>query len=277
MMNIEKRIEEFFNDNFERLKLEGGHSLTATTKQQALNQVLYYYKRMKDVADKVTDTEIKLTLPNLTTTQQRDFTIEGVVDIVKEEDETWMYDIKTHDLDYVTSHKELYEKQLIIYQHIWESIRGNDLDHTAIISTSLPNHVKAAIRSGDEKHIDHELNNWNPVVEFEIEKEDIEETVENFAEVVDKIENNEFEPVPSEKLNEKVVGTKELFVTRICRNCDARFSCESYREYVSNSGMTAKAGYRDYYNDFGTEGERSERLTSELNIETIPETEENEE
>jgi len=272
-MNIEDKITEFFEDNYELLKLEGGHSLIASAKQQALNQVLYYYKRMKDVADRVTDTEIKLTLPNRTTSQKRDFTIEGIVDIVKEEDETWMYDIKTHDLDYVNSHKELYEKQLIIYQHIWERVRGNDLDHTAIISTSIPFNVKSAIRNGDEKHIEHELKNWNPVVEFDVDEQDIEETVNDFAKLVDQIENNEFEPAPEEKLIEKVVGTKELFVTRVCRNCDARFSCKSYREYVLNSGMTAKTGYSDYYNDFGTEGERSERLTSELNIETIPETE----
>lgn len=275
-MNIEEKIAEFFEDNYELLKLEGGHSITATAKQQALNQVLYYYKRMKDVADKVTDTEIKLTLPNLTTAQKREFTIEGVVDIVKEEKNTWMYDLKTHDLDYVKSHKELYEKQLIIYKHIWERIRENDLDHTAIISTSLPNNVKSAIRSGDEEYIEVELKKWNPLVEFEVDEQNIEDTVNDFAEVVDKIENNVFEPAPEEKLNERIVGTNELFVTRICRNCDARFSCKSYREYVSNSGMTAKSGYSEYYNDFGTEGERSERLSTELNIGSIPVTEESE-
>ena len=50
--------------------------------------------------------------------------MEGVVDIVREDDETWMYDIKTHDPDYVKTHKELYEKQLNVYSYIWQNFKA---------------------------------------------------------------------------------------------------------------------------------------------------------
>src|SRR5690606_3785778 len=122
-----------------------------------LEQVLYYYRKMSSVAEKVTDTEVKLTLPDQTTPEGRRFTIEGVVDIVREDDEIWMYDIKTHDPDYITGNKQYYEKQLNVYAHIYENLRGNKLDHTAIISTAFPSNVKAAIASRDEKRIEMEL------------------------------------------------------------------------------------------------------------------------
>jgi len=73
--------------------------------------------------------------------------IEGVVDIVREEGRTTMYDIKTHDLDTIHGNLELYEQQLNVYAHIWRHLRGQELDETAIISTSFPSAVKEALNS----------------------------------------------------------------------------------------------------------------------------------
>ena len=58
-----EKIREYFEENYELLRLEGGHAVTEDIKQLALTQVLYYFTKMKDVANKVTDTEVKLTLP----------------------------------------------------------------------------------------------------------------------------------------------------------------------------------------------------------------------
>ena len=93
---VEERIHDFFRDNYEMLKLEGGHSMTAESRQIALQQVLLYWKNLKDVATHVTDTEVKLNLPGQTTPAGRAFGIEGVVDIVRDDDRTVMYDVKTH-------------------------------------------------------------------------------------------------------------------------------------------------------------------------------------
>src|SRR5690349_9167718 len=105
---IIEKIKELFEDNYEVMRLEGGHAITEDLKNLALNQVLFYYQKMKEVATKVTQTEVKLTLPDQRTEKGRSFTIEGVVDIVRDDEETWMYDIKTHDPDYVIANTELY-------------------------------------------------------------------------------------------------------------------------------------------------------------------------
>ena len=86
---IIEKIKEYFEDNYETMRLEGGHAITEDIKQIALTQVLLYFEKMKDVATRVTHTEVKLTLPDQKTPKGRNFTIEGVVDIVRDDDETW--------------------------------------------------------------------------------------------------------------------------------------------------------------------------------------------
>jgi hypothetical protein len=191
---IEDRIKEIFEQNYEMLKLEGGHALTPDVTQSALTQVLYYYRKMRTVAERVTDTEVKLTLPDQLTPDVRRFTIEGIVDIVREDDDVWMYDIKTHDPDYITGNKQFYEKQLNVYAHIYENLRGNKLDHTAIISTAFPANIKAAIASGDVKRIEQELPKWNPLIDIPFDQSKVQATIQDFGAVVDKIETNCFEP-----------------------------------------------------------------------------------
>ena len=105
---IEEKIRELFEQNYQLLRLDGGHALTEDVKDLALNQVILYWRKLKDVAKKVTDAEVRLSLPNQTTPKGKAFSIDGVVDIVREGNVTQMYDIKTHDLDYVHQNKELY-------------------------------------------------------------------------------------------------------------------------------------------------------------------------
>src|SRR5690606_21359841 len=90
-------IEEAFEENYELLQLDGGHSLSPHVKKMALEQVKNYWMKFRHLAENVSDTEIRLTLPQQTTPLGRNYTIQGVVDVVKEDDKTVMYDIKTHD------------------------------------------------------------------------------------------------------------------------------------------------------------------------------------
>lgn len=64
--------------------------------------------------------------------------IEGVVDIVREDDKVTMYDIKTHDLEFVRSNIDFYEDQLNIYEHILQKLYNQRLDETAIITMLVP-------------------------------------------------------------------------------------------------------------------------------------------
>jgi hypothetical protein len=73
---------------------------TPEVREAAWNQILYYFKKLqKRVAEKVTETEVKLTLPEQKTPAGRKFTIEGIVDIVTENDETAQTDYILANLD----------------------------------------------------------------------------------------------------------------------------------------------------------------------------------
>lgn len=258
------KIKEYFEDNYELMRLEGGHAVTEDIKQLALTQVLYYFTKMREVATKVTDTEVKLTLPDQKTPKGRNFTIEGIVDIVRDDNETWMYDIKTHETAYIESNKELYEKQLNVYAHIWQQLRGQALDKTAIISTAYPEGLKQAHLLNDQFRIQYELSKWNPMIELDFDQEKVQEVVDHFAEIVDCIEEKKFKPAPVETLRSTMEGTNALFGTRVCRNCDVRFSCASYREYATSKGKGERGSFRKYFDDFGSDTDKEEWVNANL-------------
>ena len=261
---IIEKIREFFDENYELMRLEGGHAITEDVKELALTQVLYYFTKMREVANKVTDTEVKLTLPDQTSPKGRSFTIEGVVDIVRDDNETWMYDIKTHDTEYINSNKELYARQLNVYAHIWQQLRGNALDKTAIISTAYPEGLKQAHLMNDQFRIQYELSKWNPLVELDFDQSKVNEVVDDFAKTVDCIEDKLFKPATVQILESKLEGTNAKFGQRICRECDARFSCSSFREYVLGKGKGVRGNFAKYFNDFGSDTDKEEWVNANL-------------
>jgi hypothetical protein len=270
-LEIEQEIERLFEENYELMRLEGGHTLSADTKIQALLQVLFYWRKMRDVAENVTDTEVKLNLPEQLTPQGRKYGIEGVVDIIRENDRTVMYDIKTHDADYVRANTTEYEKQLNVYAHIWQGLRKQDLDQTAIIATSLTVGLREASRGNDIKRIEKELNNWNPLIDISFNQGSVEATIAEFGEVVDAIESRSFEPPPVERLKALLPGKKTTFAVQVCRNCDARFSCSAYRNYVDSSQSRADTLLSRFLNDYGSDSDREDWRYTNLEATTDPE------
>jgi len=269
---IEERIVEMFEENYQSLRLTGGHALTEDIKQLALNQVLAYYRRLRHIAEKVTETEVKLTLPNEETPKKNKFNIEGIVDIVREDNEIWMYDLKTHDANSILKNLEPYKSQLNVYAHIWQNLRNNHLDHTAIISTSLPEDVKTALASGDEKKLELAFKGWDPIIDIDYRQENIDETIKEFAKVVDNIEDRRFSAPGIAVLKDKAKGVEIQFATHVCRNCDARFSCPSYREYVKQSGAKSQSDFRKYLEETGDSVSNEERILA--NLEKIDDKEE---
>ncbi len=263
MNEVEEFIREVFDENFELLRLEGGHSLAADVRDTALQQVLLYWRKMRDVAEHVTDTEVKLTLPRQTSPKGRGFSIEGVVDIVQEEERTVMYDVKTHDADYVRSHTDIYQRQLNVYAHIWQNLREHALDQTAIIATAYPDAVKEALANGDDASLEQALEAWEPLIDLPFEPERVEDTIADFGRVVDAIEDGVFAPPDVETLREIYKGTNSRFATRVCRNCDARFSCDTYRRY-SIEGRGGSIQMRQYFRDLGTDLDQNDWIAGGL-------------
>ena len=244
-LDIEQFLRDSFEDNYRTLRLEGGHGLTPDIKDYAYQQVLRYWQKLKQVAENVTDTEVPLVLPNQQTPKNRHYNIEGVVDILREEGRTVMYDIKTHDGDYVRENRELYEKQLNVYAHIWQELRGQPLDETAVIATSFPERLEKAIKAGDPGEIIKAMEEWDPLIPIPFDKEHVKDTIADFGQVVDAIEDKTFGPATLEVLKQKDGGS--LFATRVCRNCDARFSCSSYRAYATTSRARKEARFTELF------------------------------
>lgn len=230
---MEVKLRGFFEDNYQRLREEGGHALSESAKEEAWEQVLWYWRKLHGLANKVTDTEVRLSLPNQKTPAGLPFSIDGIVDIIREDGTAKMYDIKTHDLDAVNGNIELYEEQLNVYAHIWQELRGNPLDIAAVISTAFPKEMKQAIRSGDAAKVKKEFDKWEPIVPIEIKSEKVAETIKAFGTVIDAIEEGHFSCPPATKLKEKFPGTNKTFAYKVCLNCDGRYCCESYRTFAS--------------------------------------------
>ena len=265
--DMEDRMRQWFDDNLDALRRESGHRLAPAVEQAALQQVLAYWRKLgATVAAHVTDTEVRLNLPGNVTPQGRPFNVEGVVDIVQDGARTVMYDIKTHDVEQVRGNAASYQRQLNVYAHIWQQLQGQALDETAIICTALPKRLEAILRAyavqpnaAIAQALQQALAGWNPVVPLAFDAAAVQAMMADFAAVVDAIEDGEFEPPNAARLMDKVYpGARWLFAVQVCRNCDARFSCDSYRQYArqtqpKSGGM---AYFREYYDDYGPDDER---------------------
>jgi hypothetical protein len=255
---IEDRIVDFFHRNLRELEADKGHALAPGVRETALQQVKLYYRRLQDIADRVTDTEVKLSLPGLRTEGGRPFTIEGVVDIVREEGRTVLYDIKTHDAQEVRANLPEYEKQLNVYAHIWQGLRGEGLDETAVICTRYPADVDRALRSDGEGDLERALAAWEPLIPLPLEPAHVEDIIREFGETVDQIESHRFDPPHLDTLRLTLPGMTARFAVAVCRNCDARFSCGSYRQYAVTSSGGGDSGFRQYLEDLGDDLEQEE-------------------
>jgi hypothetical protein len=233
-------------------------------KDFAFNQVLFYWRKLKAVAEQVTETEVHLNLPLQETPKGRKFGIEGVVDIVQDGEKTVMYDIKTHEADQVRENITDYEDQLNIYAHIWKNLRGQPLDQTAIIATAYPEAMREALEERDLRRLEYEMGKWYPLVEINVDPDQIDAIIQQFGEVVDCIEGGRFEPVSLDILNSPQGQRKQAFATHVCRNCDARFSCASYRRYALEGHGRRETALRQYLDDYGSDLDQQDWISSNL-------------
>ncbi|NTV79743.1 MAG: hypothetical protein HGA25_11585, partial [Clostridiales bacterium] len=113
------KIVSIYEDN--RLDIIHSHRIKATK-----DVLAHHYESLKD---KEYFPEV---LAYMSSSEVVVLILEGlnVVDIVRDDEETWMYDIKTHDPDFIAGNKTFYEKQLNVYSYIYQNLRGNQLDHT---------------------------------------------------------------------------------------------------------------------------------------------------
>lgn len=257
----ERFLMEAFEANFERLREESGRSLAPFIKESARQQVLLYYRRLRELAAQVEETEVRLVLPEQTSPDGRQYTLEGVVDIVEDGSSTVMYDLKTYlDADAARDHVEPHYRQLNVYAHIWKGLRGRQLDKVAVIATRPTRPLYRALRAGEPAKIQSAMEEWDPVLEVPVDGNVVAEVMESFGRVVDLIEDRKFGPPALEVLKAPSrPDGKVPFAQDVCLNCDARFGCASYRQLVrAQSPGRADQALRDASADFGGDAEKQD-------------------
>lgn len=118
-----------------------------------------------------------------------------------------------------------------------------------------------ALASGDPAHLAYALGQWEPVVPIAYDPRRVQSTITEFGAVVDAIEDNRFAPRSLEDLNAVLPGTRSIrFATRVCRQCDARYSCAAYRQYAWQPGYrgVAESQMRSIYAEQFTDAEQEE-------------------
>lgn len=154
--------------------------------------------------------------------------------------------------------------RLNVYAYIWQHLRGQRLDETAVICTQLPETLRRALGAGDERRIAYELEQWEPVIPIPFDPSRVDDMVRAFGEVVDLIEDGCFAPADLTTLHGRLPGTARTFASEVCRRCDARFSCASYRAYAHAASQGVEARFREYFDDYGDDAEQTERIASGL-------------
>jgi hypothetical protein len=244
---MEAFIAEAFEDELAFTEEETGMRANVFLRREALRQVLLYWRKLKSTAESVEESEVRLVLPNRTSPGGRRYNLEGVVDIVADEDGTRMYDLKTHEPEYVRAHPEEYAAQLEVYATIYEELKGRHIDGTGVVSTALPVRLKAAMSAGDDDAIAHEMEAWEPLIRLPFTRESRDATIEDFGRVVDSIEEGLYSPPSPERLEEDFAGKGRSFGDRVCQNCDVRFSCSSYRTWRLDGKKMRKDNVLEYF------------------------------
>ncbi|MDP7320863.1 MAG: PD-(D/E)XK nuclease family protein [Bacteriovoracaceae bacterium] len=254
-IDIEEFIHECFSENYTSLSSETGKSLSLKQQEAAIQQVVYYLYRMWDIAENVTETEVKLVLPGQRTRKNRKYNLLGVVDLVSDDSGTRMYDLKTLEKDVILEDKEKFRKQLSIYSHIWKGIKDQKLEGTAIIATSVPTEIKRVVKQFIEdpeakfQEFHNAIEKVEPIISVDVNETQIQDFLTEFGDTIDKIEERVFTPANVIKLRTKQHATNSDFGSLVCRNCDARYSCDSYREYIGSARGKVRTLFGQYWDD----------------------------
>ncbi|PGD46868.1 hypothetical protein COM36_32930, partial [Bacillus toyonensis] len=62
--------------------------------------------------------------------------------------------------------------------------------------------------------------------------------INEFGTTVDRIEEQQFHPPSVEELEKKKRKNK-TFAQHVCDNCDGRFSCPSFKNYITENGRAS--------------------------------------
>ncbi len=205
-----ENIRQWLDTNYSTLSKSEHAYLGAKQVDAAYKQVQSYVDRMnsglivsagekESLWKHIQDAEVDVSLV------KPDYILKGTVDLIRGEgDAVEIVDFKSEkrpNLDADNSAVNRYKRQLEVYAHLVEERTGKEVSRMHLYYT------------GEDKA--------DPVVTFTKTQESIEATIDNFDEVVGKIQRHEF--------------TSEAKNKNLCLNCDMRYYCGKVKHKVSGT------------------------------------------
>ena len=185
------QIEAWFNSNYNNLIKKERVYLRPSTQKIALEQIFNYVEKNKNNWSKLKEAEVEVSLV------KEDYILKGSVDLIQGEDDTVeIIDFKTEEKPDILDNKNeimRYKNQLEVYAHLIEQKIDKKVSRMHLYYTSE--------------------SEGNPFISFDKNSQEINETIENFTNVVKKIENKKYE------LDERPL--------KRCQECDMRYFCDN--------------------------------------------------
>ena len=238
-------IEQFIRQASRRTsttRAESGHALSPEVKNAAFQQVLHYWRRLHDLAERITDTEVRLNLPNA---RRRAGSSASRA--------WWTSSARRNGRRCTTSRPTTRSSSARTgtlpgpAQHLRAHLvqaRGAAPGQTAVISTHLPAAVKDAISGGDAETIADEMGRWEPVIPIRFDADNVETTIQDLGKVVNRIEGGKCSSASVARLRKR--DGERTFGDRVCGSCDVRNRAR-LREYADAPRGRIPPGSRRNY------------------------------
>ena len=185
------QITDWFNANYTHLSRQERLYLSPSAQNAALDHVLRYAHRERTTWDRLRETEVEVSLV------EEAYILKGHVDLIRGEGDTVeIIDFKSEKKPDLVSDRERvnrYRRQLEVYAHIIEERTGHTVSKLHLYYT------------GEDDS--------NPYVSFNKDTYSIDQTMQAFDSVVERIESKDFE----------IVSRPD----RMCRNCDMKAYCDA--------------------------------------------------
>ena len=187
----DENISNWFHANYTHLSRQERLYLSSGGQQAALDHVLKYANRERRTWDRLRETEVEVSLV------KDAYLLKGHVDLIRGEGDTVeIVDFKSEKKPDLVSEREKvdrYRRQLEVYAHIIEGRTGHKISKMHLYYT------------GEDDS--------NPYISFDKDARSIDQTMEAFDGIVDRIENKDFE-----------IASRP---DRLCRNCDMKAYCDA--------------------------------------------------
>ncbi len=187
----DEQISDWFHANYTHLSRQERLYLSSGGQQAALDHVLNYAHHERRTWDRLSETEVEVSL-----VKDR-YLLKGHVDLIRgEADTVEIVDFKSEKKPDLISEREKvdrYRRQLEVYAHIIEGRTGQKISKMHLYYT------------GEDDS--------NPYITFDKDARSIDQTIEAFDGIVERIENKDFE----------ITSRPD----RLCRNCDMKAYCDA--------------------------------------------------